>query len=144
MSQYSEVPLFTLTELDGKQVTLADLRGKVVLVNFWATWCAPCIDEMPSLQALKNSLAARPFEVLAINLAEPRASIVEFFARHQLQFDFPILLDTGGVVADKYRVKTLPATLLVDKKGRFAFGGIGQRDWASPSVRDEVLSVFAQ
>jgi peroxiredoxin len=138
----STVPLFTLIDTDGHEVALEDYRGKVVLINFWATWCPPCIEEMPALQALKESFASRPFEILAINMAEDKEAIARFLDRTGFSFSFPLILDPGGIVADQYQVSGLPATLLVDRAGKFAFGGIGTREWNSPQVQEEILPLF--
>ncbi len=136
------VPNFTLSDLDGNSVELSSLLGRVVLINFWATWCPPCVEELPTMQALKESFSDRPFEVLAINMAEDKNDIEAFFARINFELDFPILLDPGGVTADQYAVQTLPATLLVDKAGKFAFGGVGVRDWNSEQVHADILPLF--
>lgn len=137
-----EVPLFTLADYRGNKVSLADLRGKVVLINFWATWCPPCVAEMPTLQALSESFSDRPFAVLAINMAEDREAIEAFLAHTKMRLDFPLLVDPGGTVASDYNVLQLPATLLVDRDGMFAFGGIGERDWNSEAVKSEILPLF--
>ena len=94
------------------------------------------------MDALKKTLADKPFEILAINMAEDRQTISDFLGRTGLDLGFPLLLDPGGVVADTYAVRGLPATLLVDKQGRFAFGGVGARDWNSPEVVAEILPLF--
>lgn len=138
----STAPLFTLFDTDGHEIALEDYRGKVVLINFWATWCPPCIEEMPALQGLKESFAARPFEILAINMAEDQEAIDTFLERTGFSFSFPLILDPGGVIADQYQVSSLPATMLVDRAGRFAFGGVGAREWNSPEVQEEILPLF--
>lgn len=136
------VPDFSLNDLDGNTVVLSSLRGNVVLINFWATWCPPCVEELPTMQALKDHFVDQPFEVLAINMAEDKPDIESFFDRINLQLDFPLLLDPGGVTADQYEVQSLPATLIVDQSGQFVFGGVGARDWNSKAVHEEIEPLF--
>ena len=138
------VPLFTLDDVDGNAISLEKLRGKVVMINFWATWCPPCVEEMPAMQDLKTSWSDRPFEILAINMGEPASVIRSFVERLGMEFDFPLLLDPQTVVANQYQVTSLPATLLIDRKGLFAFGGVGARDWNSAVVREEILPLFEE
>ena len=136
------VPLFELEDFDGNLVSLEEQRGKVVMINFWATWCPPCVDEMPAMDALKTALSDKPFEILAVNMAEDREAIATFLERTGFELGFPLLLDPGGVVADKYAVRGLPATMLVDPTGKFAFGGVGPRKWDSAEVIAEIMPLF--
>ncbi|MCY3769817.1 MAG: TlpA disulfide reductase family protein [Gammaproteobacteria bacterium] len=138
------IPLFTLSDIDGNQVVLESFRGSVVMINFWATWCAPCIEEMPTMQALKESLADEPFEILAINMGEDLAAIRSFLERTGFNFSFPILLDPATEVATRYAVQGLPATLLADKSGKYVFGGIGAKDWNGTEARDQILPLLAR
>ena len=136
------VPLFELQDIEGNLVSLEDQRGKVVMINFWATWCPPCIEEMPAMDALKTALSDKPFEILAVNMSEDREAIETFLERTGFDLSFPLLLDPGGIVADKYAVRGLPATMLVDPHGNFAFGGVGARKWDSPEVIAEIMPLF--
>jgi cytochrome c biogenesis protein CcmG, thiol:disulfide interchange protein DsbE len=108
---------FSLHTADGQVIKLSDLRGKVVLVNFWATWCPPCKAEMPDLEALYAEHGAdRDFVVLAVNLQE-RPELVEAFAQ-QYRLSFPVLLDASGqVTSHSYAVRSLPTTVVVDREG---------------------------
>lgn len=108
-------PDFTLTALSGGEVTLSDLKGKVVLVNFWATWCGPCEAEMPAIEARYKLYKESGLEVLAVNLDETEAEIRPFVER--LGLTFPILLDPGGVVNEQYRVRGYPTTFIVGRDG---------------------------
>jgi peroxiredoxin len=137
-----EVPNFELLDIYDNSVSLASFRGNVVLINFWATWCPPCIEELPSMNDLKIHFSDQPFAVLAINMAEDKETILNFLERAQLKVDFPILVDPAGITADNYAVQSLPATLVIDKNGVFAFGGIGARDWNSEQVQSEILPLF--
>src|SRR5688572_24126408 len=98
-------PPLALTDLDGRTHRLSDYRGKVVLINFWATWCGPCRDEMPSIQGLKNKLAGKPFAVLAVNLDEPESRIRKFLS--QMKLDFTILLDPERRAAKAWGARIL-------------------------------------
>jgi thiol-disulfide isomerase/thioredoxin len=125
----AETPALTLKDLSGRPHALADYRGKVLLVNFWATWCEPCKDEMPSIRTLKERLAGQPFEVLVVNYGEAAPKVREFLAREKL--DFIALLDPGKDVARAWRVRVLPGSYLVDTDGTVRYGVIGEFDWAS-------------
>ncbi len=108
-------PDFTLAALDGGTVTLSSLRGKVVLINFWATWCGPCEAEMPAIEREYSVLRGPEFEVLAIDLDEPADLVQAFVTR--LGLTFPILLDPGAAVNDLYRIRGYPTTFIVDRDG---------------------------
>jgi thiol-disulfide isomerase/thioredoxin len=131
---------FALEDLKGRVHRLADYRGKVVLVNFWATWCEPCRDEMPSIERLRASLSAEPFEVLAINLAEPRSRIEQFLA--QTPLSFPVLRDRDTQTAKAWRARVLPATYLVDAAGRIRYVHYGELDWAGDAARAKVRELL--
>jgi len=133
-------PALALEDLSGKAHRLADYKGKVVLVNFWATWCEPCRAEMPSMDQLRRSLAGRPFEVLAVNLAEPRARIEKFTAAGKL--GFPILLDREAAASRDWRARVLPASYLVGRDGRIRYSAFGDVDWMGEGARGKVLELL--
>ena len=108
-------PDFTLQTLDGKMVTLSDLRGQVVLVNFWATWCPPCRAEMPAMQQAYDQYRTDGFVVLAVNMLEGDAQVTDFV--YQTGLTFPVLVDKGGGVSERYQVKSIPTTYFVDREG---------------------------
>jgi peroxiredoxin len=121
----SIAPDFELASLDGRKVSLKDLRGKVVLLNFWATWCPPCKAEMPDLEALYREYgAARDFVVVGANLEED-AGAVEAFVRER-GLSFPVLLDSEGATAGSFGVRGLPATFIIDREGRIRDAWNGQ------------------
>ena len=122
------VPDFSLQDLDGKTVTLKEFRGKVVFVNFWATWCPPCRDEMPAMQKLYKENRDKGLVMLAINFMETPNTIRPFVNEYKLTF--PILLDSGTVMVS-YGVLGLPATYLIDRQGKAAARALGARDWAN-------------
>lgn len=108
-------PLFSLTDAEGRGVALADLRGEVVLVNFWATWCAPCLAEMPELDELAREYAPQGFRVLAVNVREDADSVRRF--ADELQLDLPLLVDPDGETYKAFRVYGLPTNFLIDREG---------------------------
>jgi peroxiredoxin len=133
-------PAFALEDLAGRTHRLADYRGRVVLVNFWATWCEPCRAEMPSIERLRAALADRPFTVLAVNLGEPKSRIEKFLARTPLAF--PVLLDRDTAVAKAWRARILPATYLVGRDGRIRQVHYGELDWSSGAGRRAVEALL--
>jgi peroxiredoxin len=129
-------PALELRDLEGRAHRLAAYRGKVVLVNFWATWCEPCREEMPSMNRLRASLAGRPFEVLAVNLGEPESRIRRFLA--EVPLAFPVLLDTDTSAAKAWGARILPASFLVGPDGAIRYSVLGAIDWTSESARRAV------
>ncbi len=125
-------PPLALKDTSGGSHRLEDYRGKVVLVNFWATWCAPCREEMPSIGRLKKKLANRPFVVLAVNVDEPESRIRKFL--EQTPLDFPTLLDPGGLATKAWKVRILPASFLIMPSGRVRYVVTGELDWAHEQV----------
>ncbi len=107
---------FTLPDLDGKAITLSALHGRPVILNFWATWCAPCRIEMPEFQKVYENHPDGELAIIAVNLDEPADRVSKFF-RDDLGLTFTALLDDGGVIADKYGVFTYPTTYFINKDG---------------------------
>ncbi len=108
-------PDFTLETLGGETVSLADLRGQVVLINFWATWCPPCRAEMPAIQQVYETYRDQGFTVLAVDVQEGKAQVANFAEERGLSF--PILMDLDGAVSARYQVKAMPSTFFVDRSG---------------------------
>lgn len=133
-------PPLSLPDLSGRTVSLADFRGKVVLVNFWATWCEPCRDEMPAFERLRASLAGRPFEVIAVNLAEPEARIRAFIEK--VPMPFPVLLDRDMAAAKAWGARVLPATYVVGPDGRIRYHHRGELDWSKDPARKLVVDLL--
>jgi peroxiredoxin len=121
-----------LPALDGQPLRLQEQRGKVVLVNFWATWCPPCVQEMPLLETLYQSLRQRPFVVWAVAMKENRDRVAPFMDKYQL--GFPALLDTDGAVSARYGVRGLPATYLIDCTGNLVGQVFGPQEWTSEAI----------
>jgi thiol-disulfide isomerase/thioredoxin len=136
----SATPPLVLQDLHGRTHRLADYRGKVVLVNFWATWCEPCRDEMPSIERLRQSLAGKPFEVLAVNIGEPLGRIERFLEKMPL--GFPVLLDRDSGAAKAWKARVVPATFLVGPDGRIRYVHYGELDWSSEPVRKRVAELL--
>jgi len=123
------VPARVGTDLQGTVWRLADLRGKAVLINFWASWCAPCLAEMPSLQAVSKLYGSEKLVVLAVNFKESDAIVQRFVERTHL--DLPVLLDTTGATARQWGVKVFPSTVLVAANGQVRAVIRGEVDWSS-------------
>jgi thiol-disulfide isomerase/thioredoxin len=134
----SDVELF---DLAGRPGRLRDYRGRVVLLNFWATWCAPCREEMPALQALAQELGPRGLVVVGVNAREPRQTVEAFIQAHRLSF--PMLLDDDGRAGRAYQVFALPATFVVDRRGTLVGTVLGGRDWAGPDARAYLRQLLA-
>jgi thiol-disulfide isomerase/thioredoxin len=126
-------PALALEDVDGKLHRLADYKGKVVLINFWATWCAPCREEMPSMQALGDSLQGKPFAVLAINVGEGPRAARDFAEKMALRF--PILLDRDMNATRAWSARVLPASYVVGPDGKVAYSYLGAIDWNAPQVK---------
>lgn len=122
-------PSFTLKDLNGKEMKLEDHRGKIVFINFWATWCPPCRDEMPSMEKLYTEFKGSDFTMLAVDLREGAKKVRAFKERFKL--NFPILLDSDGRVGSEYGVRSIPTTYLIDREGYVVGGALGARDWGS-------------
>ena len=124
---------FTLPDLQGRLVQLAALRGKVVFINVWATWCPPCIEEMPTMQRLYERLHNRGLEILAISIDALGAQVVAPFMQ-KYQLTFPALLDSQDRMAHLYHTKGVPESFIVDKQGLLVDKVIGPRDWSHPQI----------
>ena len=135
-----DAPPIELRSLDGQPLALAQFRGRVVVVNFWATWCEPCIEEMPSLQRLGEDLAGEAFEILAVNYQEGEPRIRAFL--NKVPLTFPILRDTDGGVARAWKVRIFPSSFVVDPDGRIRYVLVGSLDWTAPEIRKTLRSLL--
>jgi peroxiredoxin len=130
-------PDFSLPVLQGGgTLSLESLRGQVVLLNFWATWCKPCEDEMPAMESLYQALRDRGFALIAVSVDGDRRAVEEFATR--LGLSFPILLDPQKDVADAYQSYRFPESYLIDREGVLVARYIGPRDWDSPAYVDRI------
>ena len=129
-----------LPDLDGRTVSLDQYRGKVVLVNFWASWCTPCVEEMPDLMRLQTAMRDLPFQMIGVNVAEnPRR--VRTAAR-RMKLAFPVLLDRDSATFDAWGAEILPTSYVLDATGRRRYRVIGPLDWDDPDIVD-TLRVLA-
>ncbi len=128
-------PQLVLEGLDGKIYDLVDYRGRIVVVNFWATWCPPCIEEMPTLQRMWEKLSPSGLELLAVNVGEARENITTFLSRFEPRLTFPILRDTTGETFASWRVRGLPTTYVIDKQGRIIYEAQGGRNMDSEHIQ---------
>jgi thiol-disulfide isomerase/thioredoxin len=139
---FLQSPELALEDLGGRQHSLSNLQGQVVLVNSWATWCPPCIIEMPSMQRLKDKLAGRPFKILAVNVKESEGTIWKF---HKLvKVDFPLLLDRDGRASEDWQVVVYPNSYLVDATGRIRHQVTGMLEWDAPEVVGAIEALMGE
>lgn len=140
----SPAPDFTLPDLSGRLVTLSSLRGRVVFINFWATWCGPCRWELPSMGALYTDYRNKTFEMLAVNVDEMGADKVKAWVE-RYKLPFPVLKDGDDLpVSQAYRTYSIPATYIVDRKGVIAEVVRGARKWDKQDVRSMLDSLLAE
>jgi len=128
-------PDFKLTGLDGKPGSLAELRGKVVFLNLWATWCPPCREEMPSIQALRRQFQKAPdFVVLTVSEDSNPSQVAAYIKRNN--FNFRVLLDPRNSVGEAYDVSGLPESFVIGRDGRIVAHHVGPYDWANQDIRE--------
>ena len=135
-------PEFDLAVLDGESASLDTYKGQFVLLNFWATWCPPCLEEMPHMETAYQHFKDRGFAVVAISSDEEGESTVAPFIE-KLGVTFPILLDTDKAVSTVYGAKNLPLSFILNRNGEVIAGAVGERNWASEeaiSVLDEMIT----
>ena len=135
-------PPVRLRDLSGRPVDLSRLRGKVVIVNFWASWCPPCVREMPSMERLQQKMKGKPFRILAINGGEPAATVRKFMER--THYDFPVLLDPKGTAYRAWKVYVYPTSYLLDRRGHVRLASVGGLDWTDPAVVQAIDRLLAE
>ncbi len=135
-------PPLALGDLHGKIVDLEAFKGKVVLVNFWASWCPPCVHEMPSMQKLADHFAAKDFEILAVNMAESERT-VRAFLKEKVNVQFPILMDSDGAALKRWQVFAFPTSYVIDKQGRIRLALFGAIDWMQADVLQQIDRLLA-
>ena len=126
-----------LKNMNDATVDLAQFKGRVVLVNFWATWCPPCVHEMPSMQKLSEHFSTQPFEILAVNMAEDKQTI-NTFLREKVTINFPVLLDSDGQALKRWNVFAFPTSYVIGKKGKIRLALFGSIDWMKQDVIDKI------
>jgi thiol-disulfide isomerase/thioredoxin len=125
---------FELQDMDDEKIRLSDYKGKVVLLNFWATWCPPCIREMPSMERLHQQVDAEDFKVIAVNQMEDVDQVFAFTGQLEVDPTFEILFDTTSKVSHDYAVRGLPTTYLIDKMGNIRYRAVGGREFDHAEV----------
>jgi len=143
VGEHPPAPDFTLSTPSGTSLSLAELRGKVVLLNFWATWCVPCRKEMPAIEALYQRYKDRGLEVVAISLDKLAAAPVEAFVQ-EVGVTYRIVLDPTWATARTYGVRGLPATFLLDRAGNVVMRELGERDWMEEAKQQAVEGLLQE
>lgn len=133
-------PDFTLANPDGKKLSLKDYRGKLVFVNFWATWCEFCREEMPAMERLYQEFKGKGFEILAVNVKDKRSDALAFVKK--LKLTYPIMMDPEGEIGLLYGAFGMPTTYLIDEKGMVLARLWGPADWYSPGARNLIKSLL--
>ena len=133
-------PPFSASTLEGRPLSMAEHRGKVIVLTFWATWCVECRSEMPALERLQREFAPRGFTIVGVNARESR-DVITRYAR-ELGLTFPLVLDPDGTINALYGVIGLPATFVVGRDGRAIAFAIGPREWQSAPARALIQAVL--
>jgi len=134
-------PPLVLNKLSAGTIDLAQLRGKVVLVNFWASWCPPCVHEMPSMARLMDQFKDRPFTILAVNMAEDRQTI-RHFINNRIRVNFPVILDQDGQALRNWKVFAFPTSYLIDKEGNIRFAVFGSIEWDTAEIVSTISTLI--
>ncbi|HSB30431.1 MAG TPA: TlpA disulfide reductase family protein [Candidatus Sulfobium mesophilum] len=132
----NRAPEFSLKDLSGRPVTLSSLKGKVVLLNFWATWCPPCISEMPVFNKLYKEMRGRGLEIVAISADRSESYVRDFVSKHSL--DLRVLFDADRSVTKQYKVFSMPTTFLIDKNGVIVEKFFGEYDWTDQEIKKKI------
>jgi peroxiredoxin len=135
-----EAPDFSLPDVTGRMVRLKGFRGTVMFMNFFATWCVPCREEMPAMERLHRTYKDRGLVVLAVDIREGAKTVRAF--TQELKLSFPALLDKDGSVAYAYGIRPVPATYLVGRDGKILWRAFGSREWGSGSARQYFASLL--
>jgi len=138
---FAATPPLDLADANGVRHRLVDYRGKVILLNFWATWCEPCRVELPTIERLRAALAGRPFVVLAVQMGGSARTARD--TADSLGLHFPLLLDRDSAATTAWKVNVLPASFLIGPDGAVAFTHVGQMDWSSVKSRRRVEALIA-
>lgn len=134
---------FSIQQFNGSKVKISDLKAKVLLINFWATWCEACVYEIPSILKLRAALKDKGFEVVFINL-DDNPSVVLPRALKRLNIDFPVYLDTDGTLSDLFDVHAIPLTVLMTGDRKVLYLKPGERDWGTREIQEQVEKWLAE
>jgi peroxiredoxin len=132
-------PEFSLRDIEGKMHKLSDYRGKPIILNFWATWCPPCREEMPAMQRAWTKLQHEDIALLAIDVGEDEDTIFTFTADYSVEF--PLLMDVDSSIIQQWPVLGLPTTFVIDPQGRIVYRAAGGREWDDPVLLDKVRAL---
>ena len=137
-----------LLDLDGKPHTLADYKGRVVLINFWASWCPPCRAEMPSMQRLKDAMKNEPFSILAVNMAETETEVRQFLKdikdMKDAKLDFTILMDKDGKALKEWKLFVFPTSYVLDAEGKLRYSLLGSVEWDESDTLKKIEALLPQ
>ncbi len=133
-------PDFTLKDLEGNTVSLSSFKGKVVFLNFWATWCPPCKDELPSIEKLHNLMKQKGLVVLAVSMDKSPGRVKEFLKQHPVSFR--VLMDDNASASRAYKVFSLPMTFIIDKRGVLIEKHFGEKDWSKPDALQSIEALL--
>ena len=142
MKDNGSTPDFTIPGFDGKAISLKDFRGKTVLLNFWATWCAPCREEMPGMERLYQEYKDKNFVILAVNVKDRKQDALSFLK--ELRITYPAAFDPDGQVGLLYGAWGLPTTYLIGPGGEGLARAWGPADWHSPAARTLISQILAE
>ena len=137
-SLYDKLPV---TTLEGDAVDLNQYKGRLVLLNFWATWCPPCIKEMPSMQRLQDQFSEQEFQVVAVNLAQNATTVESFLLEQEFDFTLPVYLDEKGQGFKDLELQGMPSSFLIDQQGQVLETIVGGREWDEPKTVEILRSL---
>ncbi len=140
MKDNAPTPDFTLSTPEGNKISLKDFRGKVVLLNFWASWCVPCREEMPAMEKLYQEFKHKNFTVFAVAVKDRKQDAIDFIK--ELKITYPVALDPDAKVGSEYGAWGLPATYIIGPKGEGLARGWGPAEWYSPAARRLIQSLI--
>jgi thiol-disulfide isomerase/thioredoxin len=138
----AELKDFKVLALDGSSKSRSSSKGKIVLLNFWATWCPPCKAEIPSIESLSRSMKGLPFEIFAVDLGEAPVTVKSFVAENKMSY--PVYLDPANSLARAYASQGIPTTYLLDKSGRFIASMVGSFDYTKPEFLGLIREIAAR
>jgi len=142
VKDHPQAPDFSLVNPDGKKLSLKDFRGKLVFLNFWASWCGPCRDEMPTMVKLYNEFKGKGFEIVAVNVKDKRPDALAFIK--QMKMTFPIMMDPEGEAGLLYGAFGMPISYLIDDKGVVLARILGDANWYTPGARNLIKTLLEQ
>ncbi|WP_019569812.1 peroxiredoxin [Thioalkalivibrio sp. ALE11] len=143
VEEQPDAPELIRPDLAGEEHDLRDYRGEVILINFWASWCPPCVHEMPSMQRLEDELRDEGFRILAVNLGEPEDTI-RAFIEDEVQTDFTILLDPQQESLEDWRALAFPTSYVIDREGRVRYALYGAIEWMEPGVIEQIRGLLEE